>query len=385
MKHFITLAIAGAMAATAGAQAFEGTNFLDNWSIGIYGGGVAGTTHSLTDNARGVAGLELTKKITPVFGLSLSSMAGFNTTGSHTAIDNASTMLLGRINFSNWFWGYAGTLSTAHPRTFDVEGIVGIGFNHYFGKARKYAVTQENNTMASKFGLSFNFNLGTQKAWTLSLRPAIVYDLEGGKRLTSSQYNVNNSVLELTAGIAYNFKSSNGKHHFTYVRPYDAAGIDGLNAKINDLRAAINAKDKEIQNKDSEIRRLQQDLNDCRSQKPIVERIVNTRQTMESVVTFRQGKATVDASQLPNVERIATYLRNHPTARVIIKGYASPEGSAEVNAKIAQTRAEAVRNILINKYRIDSSRISAYGQGVGNMFSEPDWNRVSICTLDEGE
>ncbi len=106
---------------------------------------------------------------------------------------------------------------------------------------------------------------------------------------------------------------------------------------------------------------------------------------MESVVTFRQGKATVDASQLPNVERIATYLRNHPTARVIIKGYASPEGSAEVNAKIAQTRAEAVRNILINKYRIDSSRISAYGQGVGNMFSEPDWNRVSICTLDEGE
>ncbi len=129
MKHFITLAIAGAMAATAGAQAFEGTNFLDNWSIGIYGGGVAGTTHSLTDNARGVAGLELTKKITPVFGLSLSSMAGFNTTGSHTAIDNASTMLLGRINFSNWFWGYAGTLSTAHPRTFDVEGIVGIGFN----------------------------------------------------------------------------------------------------------------------------------------------------------------------------------------------------------------------------------------------------------------
>ena len=28
-------------------------------------------------------------------------------------------------------------------------------------------------------------------------------------------------------------------------------------------------------------------------------------------------------------------------------------------------------------------RISAEGQGVGNMFSEPDWNRVSICTLEE--
>ena len=104
---------------------------------------------------------------------------------------------------------------------------------------------------------------------------------------------------------------------------------------------------------------------------------------MESVVTFRQGKSVVDASQLPNVERIATYLKNHKDAKVIIKGYASPEGSAEINAKIANARAVAVRDILVNKYKIAADRITAEGQGVGNMFSEPDWNRVSICTLDE--
>ena len=70
---------------------------------------------------------------------------------------------------------------------------------------------------------------------------------------------------------------------------------------------------------------------------------------------------------------------------VIIKGYASPEGSAEINAKIANARAVAVRDILVNKYKIAANRISAEGQGVGNMFSEPDWNRVSICTLDESK
>ncbi|MDY3268529.1 MAG: OmpA family protein, partial [Phocaeicola sp.] len=37
------------------------------------------------------------------------------------------------------------------------------------------------------------------------------------------------------------------------------------------------------------------------------------------------------------------------------------------------------------KYRIAASRITAEGQGIGAMFSEPDWNRVSICTLQENK
>ena len=58
--------------------------------------------------------------------------------------------------------------------------------------------------------------------------------------------------------------------------------------------------------------------------------IDNSKKLLESVITFRQGRIGIDNSQLPNVERIATYLRNHKEAGVVIKGYASPEGSAEV-------------------------------------------------------
>ncbi len=59
------------------------------------------------------------------------------------------------------------------------------------------------------------------------------------------------------------------------------------------------------------------------------------------------------------------------------------EGSAEVNARIAAARAEAVKTILVNRYKINASRITAEGQGVGDMFTEPDWNRVSICTIED--
>ncbi len=53
--------------------------------------------------------------------------------------------------------------------------------------------------------------------------------------------------------------------------------------------------------------------------------------------------------------------------------------------KLAQRRADAVKTALINKYKISSDRIVAEGQGIGEMFKEESWNRVSICTLEDGK
>lgn len=382
MKKLFTIFMLGAAGLSASAQGYEGHKFFDNWSLGVIGGAVAPTTHhSVFSDARGVAGLELTKGITPVFSVGVQSVAGFNTLGicgskgaegAYTVVDNVNTTFFGKGNLSNLFFGYTGT-----PRFFEVEAMAGIGINHYFGNGGL-------NSATSKVGLNFNFNLGESKAWTVSLRPAMAWDWDA-PAVDKAQMNINSSALELTAGVTYHFKSSNGAHHFTVVRPYDQAEVDGLNAKINDLRGQVSDKDKAISTKDAQLRQLQQELNDARNKKPAVQQVVNTKETktLESYVTFRQGKSVVDASQLPNVERIATYMKNHKNAKVSIKGYASPEGSIEINTRIAKARAEAVKNILVNKYKIAASRITAEGQGVGNMFEEPDWNRVSICTLGE--
>ena len=93
----------------------------------------------------------------------------------------------------------------------------------------------------------------------------------------------------------------------------------------------------------------------------------------------------VTAAQMPNVERVATFLKNNPKSTVVIRGYASPEGSKEINERLANARAAAVKDLLVNKYKIAAKRIDAAGLGVGDMFSEPDWNRVSVCTIIVGE
>ncbi len=193
------------------------------------------------------------------------------------------------------------------------------------------------------------------------------------------------SAVEITAGIVYHFKNSNGKHYFTMTKPYDQAEIDGLNRSINELRMEVDSKKQDLNSANQKLAQLSQMLEECQKREPQVQTVVETAKTLESVVTFRQGKSSIDASQLPNVERIATYLNKHSNAKVVVKGYASPEGSIEVNERIAQARANAVMNLLVKKYRISADRITAKGQGIGNMFSEADWNRVSICTIEEGK
>ena len=78
-------------------------------------------------------------------------------------------------------------------------------------------------------------------------------------------------------------------------------------------------------------------------------------------------------------------MKSHKEATVTIKGYASPEGSVEINKKLAAARANAVKDMLVKTYKISADRIQAEGQGIGDMFSEPDWNRVSVCYINTNE
>ena len=326
-------------------KAYEGTSFFDNWYLGVNGGGVTPVSHAaFWKNMRGVAGLELGKQVTPVLGISFQGLTAVNTSMSRTAFDALSLSANGKINLNNLFAGYNG----------------------------------------EPFGASFNFNLGEEKAWSINIKPAMVYRMDGNK---PHMLNVNKAGLELLAGVTYHFSGSNGKHYMTIQRPYDADEVCALNCKINALRDEVAAKNAALDESNAKAAQLQRALADCENAPKQVETVVKNLNSMslESVVTFRQGRTTIASDQIPNVERIATYMKNHPESKVSIKGYASPEGSAEVNERIAKQRAEAVKNMLINKYKINANRITAEGQGVGNMFSEPDWNRVSIATLNEKE
>ena len=109
-----------------------------------------------------------------------------------------------------------------------------------------------------------------------------------------SRFNVNNAAFELTAGVAYHFGGSNGSHHFTLAKLYDPAEISDLNNSINNLRSQVNEKNGQINVDAQKISALQQEVNNLQNRVVPVETIVETSRIPESIVTFRQGKSTVE-------------------------------------------------------------------------------------------
>nr|WP_314785597.1 OmpA family protein [uncultured Capnocytophaga sp.] len=387
-KTLLSIATVVAMITSANAQdMLSKSKFFDNWQVGVKGGGFSWTTReAFIKNTRATFGAEIGKQISPAFRLGVEGMAYVrpvqfdNNSNYLNFVDQTNVSLVGTVNLSNLIAGYKGT-----PRFFEVEGFAGLGWLHtYVQGADNRKAPNVLNGMTAEFGSNLLFNLGQSKAWGIKISPALVYTVDGvanpAESNSQNELNLKSSWTQVTAGVVYRFKGSNGAHHFT-----TATQNPDNSAELGRLRDELNSKNKELSDCQRQVNKLQDDLEAARNKKPeVVEKVVTkNKKTLESVVTFRVAKSTIDASQLPNVERIASYLNKYRNAKVSIKGYASPEGNLEKNKQLATARAEAVKNVLVKRYKISADRIQAEGNGIGDMFSEPDWNRVSIANIVE--
>ena len=378
MKKYLLLTAAASVFAVANAQtAVEHTNFGSNWSIGLDGGVATPLTHhAFFGDMRGVAGLHIEKQVSPVFGLGVEGLFGVNTSSwynaerSHTAFDNSYVGAYGKINLTNLFCGFS-----CNPRVFTLDAVAGAGWGHdYWAKSQG----EDQNYFVTKAGLNFNFNLS--QAVTLSLKPYVAWDMTGGHiAQTTVGYNANAATFNCLVGLTYNF----GKGFPCVTIPADQAGeVAALNAKVNELRAALDDTAVALAASNANSAELAAALAACEAKPATVVKETTTDLQSVRYVFFRLGSSKITADQMPNVEMIADYLKHHKGSTVVIKGYASPDGSIEVNERLAKARAESVKNSLVKKYGIAADRISAEGQGIGTMFSEESWNRVAICTID---
>ena len=374
MKKLFTLFAAASLAATVSAQTVTESKTFDNFYIGVNGGVSTVTTgHSWLNNLNPNAGLRIGRYFTPVFGVAVEGNAYFSNKpdesyGTFVRFINSSA--LATINFSNWLGGYKG-----EPRTFEVIGLYGLGWLHTFNNQD----WKNKNMLTSKAALDLALNFGSNKQFQFYVEPAIVYRLNGeGKE--GLEYNINKSFVQLNGGLIYRFGNSNGSHNFTVAQVRDQAEIDGLNAQINSLRGDLSNKDSRLAEKDRQISDLQKALDDCNNQpKTIVKNVKSETVTnLQPTVLFRQGKSVIDPAQYAPLELIASYMRNHPDAKVEIRGYASPEGSAELNQKLSNARAQAVKDALVKRYKIAASRLTTKGMGVTDtLFEEVSFNRVA--------
>jgi len=333
------------------AQAYVAPRFGDNWSAGV-SVGIASPVkgHGFLGNLRPTISFDGSKRLTPAFALGAEAIFGFNTSRwpvavySPTVFDRSYIGVYGAIDF----------MQLGQPpcsgRFFSMGLQAGCGWGHDFRSDK----VKDYNFFATKAGLFFGFNFSPRFSVTLS--PSMVWDMSGARSsMGSASYSARQAVFNLQAGLRYNFGPG-----FQCPRLYDAAQIDALNGQINTLRKELDAAKAEV----------------------VKEVSVNNRFNTERDIFFLLGSATITDDQMPNVELVASYLKNHPGSRVVIKGYASRDGKHEANLRLAQKRAESVKTALVTRYHIPAERIQAIGAGIGELFDEDAWNRVSVCTLE---
>ena len=307
------------------------SKFTDNVSVTVQGGVLTSFDNFYSGHTAmaPIALVGVDKYVNPWFGVGVEARTLIGTgNGSYntkTTFDWVNLSGYAKFNVLNMF-NYNG-----ERRTFEPVVYTGLGWGHS-------TACLHTNQSTYRAGVELNLNLGKEKAWGIVLNPSVVW---GG--MTDYKLNKHNGSFEVTAGVVYHFKTSNGTRTFAKPRLYSQSEIDALNARINELNS---------------------------KQAVVKEVIKNTSVTnvVEStyIVTFAKSKSYLTDEAKKNLDKI--------TGTVVIEASASPEGTTKFNQKLSEDRANAVKSYLESR-GVKVTKATGLGV-VGN-----ESNRIAIVTV----
>lgn len=365
--------IFAAMAVTvmAAAQTVEHSKLLDNTSVTILGGGV--TTGSFSDvptpffwdgtkaifnGVHPFVGVEFTKYITPVVGVSLEGLGFINTTTSATFFDESAVLANGKVNFSNWFGGYKG-----QPRRVEVVGVLGMGWGHDYvnGDYQTWSsspvdekelvvgnnpyntnsvIFTDKNYVVYNTAAEVNVNLGKEREWQISVRPGVLwfnkYTAGNFQSLPTFKADARANVQ---VGVTYKFGKSGHKNFRLCPYSVTQADYDALNAKYNELA-----------NREPEVREVVKTVTETK-EVPVETKVL----VGSTIITFKIGSCVLTPTELAKVEAFAKSIDGETL--VSVTGSAdSKTGTEARNYALAKNRANVVKNALVG-FGISEDRI----------------------------
>lgn len=107
-------------------------------------------------------------------------------------------------------------------------------------------------------------------------------------------------------------------------------------------------------------------------------------------VLFDTNKSVVKPAYNAEIEAVAKLMKEYPTAKVEVQGHTDSRGSAALNDKLSQDRANAVAAVLTNTYGIAADRVFAKGYGASqpvadNKTAEGQAKNRRVVAVAQGE
>lgn len=235
---------------------------------------------------------------------------------------------------------------------FDVLPAVGFGYAHAFA----YRGTANTNSLTANFSVAAKYSVLKCMDVNLEIASALMPDHFDG-RIAGKKYE---PTLGATLGLTYRFNASK-----PYVRK-ERSKKHRREAVVDTVYMVERVVERPV-------------YKDRIVEKPVVKKQEAFRLAS---ISFAYASAKPAKKQDIVFENIVEYLKQHPSARIRLDGYADKAtGKARTNLMLSIRRTDSVRNILIERYGIAPSRIDAQGIGCNAQpYEKNEHNRVVIVT-----
>lgn len=235
---------------------------------------------------------------------------------------------------------------------FDVLPAVGLGYARSFA----YRGTAATNSLTANFSVMAKYKVMKCLDVNLEIGSALMPDHFDG-RITGKTYE---PTLGATLGLSYNFNAAKPYVKKERIRKQRREAVVDTVYMVERIVERPVYKDR------------------------IVEKPVAKKQNPFRLASISFAYASAKPSEKQNVvfENIVEYLKQNPSARIRLDGYADKAtGKSKTNLMLSIRRTDSVRNILIERYNVAPSRIEAQGIGSNAQpYENNKLNRVVIVT-----
>jgi len=84
---------------------------------------------------------------------------------------------------------------------------------------------------------------------------------------------------------------------------------------------------------------------------------------VELDVKFDFDKSRVREESYSDIKNLADFMQQYPQTSTVVEGHTDSVGTDQYNQRLSERRAEAVREVLVNQYGVESQRVDSVGYG----------------------
>ncbi|MDM8569643.1 OmpA family protein [Thiotrichales bacterium HSG1] len=92
-------------------------------------------------------------------------------------------------------------------------------------------------------------------------------------------------------------------------------------------------------------------------------RLLDVPEKIHLKILFDFDKAIVKQEYFPEIKRVVDFMQKYPSTKTEIQGHTDSTGNDAYNLDLSQRRTDAVFEVLVNEFGVDSSRLNPVGYG----------------------